>query len=103
GVVMKYVGLVYWLLGVVAAAGFVLVRHWQRGGAGLVFTYVLSYGAMHWLASAIYLLPWYTSSRIDDTLVGLEVATIGMGMFAVGCEVGSGLVARSAALPPYPQ
>ncbi len=93
-------GLVYWLLGWLAAAGFVLVRHWQRGGAGLVFTYVLSYGAMHWLASALYLLPWYTSSRIDDTLVGLEVATIGMVMFAVGCEIGSALFARSDAFPP---
>src|SRR5690606_28217710 len=80
-------------------ATFILVRHWRAGGAGLVFTYVLSFGAMHWLASAIYVLPWYTSSAVDYTLIGLEVATIGMAMFAVGGEIGSAMFRRFGPLP----
>lgn len=51
-----------WLLVWLVTAAYILVRHWRSQlGTGLVFTYVLSYGAIHWLAAAIYLLPWYTA------------------------------------------
>jgi hypothetical protein len=89
--------LVIWLL----AAGCLLARHWGQGrGAGLVLTYVLSYGAIHWLAAALYTLPWYGSPAIDVTVVGLRVATIGMVAFVVGGEVGVRLFARFGIEPP---
>lgn len=84
-----------WLLVWLGTAAYILIRHWRTGrGAGLVFTYVLSYGAIHWLAAAIYLLPWYGTSAVDHTIIGLQVAAVGMIAFAVGGELGSVLFER---------
>ena len=85
----------FWLLVWLVVATFILARHWRTGrGAGLVFTYVLSFGTIHWLAATLYLLPWYGSAAIDFTILGLRVATIGMLAFAVGGELGSALFER---------
>jgi hypothetical protein len=78
-----------WLLGWAAVAAYLLVRHWRTGrGAGLVFTYVLSFGAIHWLAATLHALPWYVAPTTDETIIGLRVATIGLLAFAVGGELG---------------
>jgi hypothetical protein len=80
----------FWLLIWLVTASYVLVRHWRSElGTGLVFTYVLSYGAIHWLAAAIYLFPWYVAPSVDITLAGLRVSTIGLIGFAVGGEIGA--------------
>src|SRR4029453_3154064 len=57
-----------WLI----AALWTLARHWRGASAGLVFTYVLSLAVIHWLAPAMYLLPWFDNVRIDLTLAGLR-------------------------------
>ena len=50
-------GLLTWVLLWLAAATVVLLRHWRRGaGVGLLLAYVLSFGALHWLAATVYLL-----------------------------------------------
>ncbi|ODS54463.1 MAG: hypothetical protein ABS36_11215 [Acidobacteria bacterium SCN 69-37] len=78
-----------WLGLWLATAAYLLVRHWASGrGAGLVLTYVLSYGAIHWLAAALYALPWYNAPAIEVTAIGLRVAALGMVAFALGGELG---------------
>ena len=92
----------FWLLVWLLAATFILARHWRTGrGAGLVFTYVLSFGAIHWMAAALYVLPWYGSAAIDYTVIGLRVSAIAMSAFAVGGELGSVLFERFG--PRVPQ
>lgn len=90
-----------WLLVWMVTAAYLLVRHWGAGrSAGLVFTCVLSYGAMHWLAAALYALPWYSAPGVDTTAVGLRVATIGMIAFAIGGEIGIWLSQRFGVAVP---
>jgi hypothetical protein len=80
-----------WLI----TAAVVLIRHWRPGaGVGLVFTYVLSFGVMHWLAATIYLLPWYGGPRLDFTAAGVREAAIAMIAFAVGSEIALALLRR---------
>jgi hypothetical protein len=84
-----------WLLAFAAVAAYLLVRHWQTGlGAGLVFTYVLSFGTIHWLAATLHALPWYGAPTFDHTVIGLRVATIGLMAFAMGGELGAVLSRR---------
>lgn len=84
-----------WLLIWFVVAAYVLLRHWQTGhGAGLVFAYVFSFGAIHWLAAFIHVLPWYGAATLTHTVIGLRVASIGMMAFAVGGEIGSRLFER---------
>jgi hypothetical protein len=79
----------FWLLVWAMVAAYLLVRHWQTGrGAGLVFAYVLSFGAIHWLAATLHALPWFTAPTTDETIIGLRVATMGLIAFAVGGELG---------------
>jgi hypothetical protein len=70
-------------------AGFAVVLWSQRqglSGAGLVVAYALQLWVIHWLAPAIYALPWYT--RPDELLVaGLRESTIAIIGFAIGCGV----------------
>ncbi|MCC7043671.1 MAG: hypothetical protein IT183_07410 [Acidobacteria bacterium] len=78
-----------WLFGWAVVAAYLLVRHWRTGRAvGLVFTYVFSFGAIHWLAATLHALPWYAAPTTDETIIGLRVATIGLIAFAVGGELG---------------
>jgi hypothetical protein len=86
-----YVWVAVWL----AAALFVLYRHWFHGhGAGLMLGYIVSFGAIHWLSSALYLLPWYTSVGVDITAFGMRVSAIAMVAFAVGAELMGRLLER---------
>jgi hypothetical protein len=88
-------GLQFWLLVWVAAASYILVRHWRAGrGAGLVFTYVLSLAAIHWLAAAIYALPWYSTQEFDTTLDGLRLSATALLAFGAGGEVGAVMFGR---------
>lgn len=90
-----------WLVAWLAVAAYLLVRHWGTGrGAGLVFAYVLSVGAIHWVAASLYALPWYGAPALDVTVIGLRVSTLGLLAFAVGGELGVGLSRRFGSQPP---
>jgi hypothetical protein len=91
-----------WLLISALAAMWTMVRSWRTGaGVGIVFTYVVSFLALYWLAPAMYLLPWYDNPGYDLTALGLREAAIGMAAFMVGTEVARPIASRRAArLPP---
>lgn len=75
-----------WVWGI--AAIFAFVRSWREGaGAGLIFTYVLTFGTMHWLAAFLYTLPWHRDTGLDFTALGMRESAIAMVAFAVGSEV----------------
>jgi hypothetical protein len=77
------------------AATFVVVRQWRsNAGVGLVFTYVLTFAAMHWLAPVIYLAPWYLGGRLDYTVEGLRQSTYGLLAFAAGSEIALAILRR---------
>src|SRR5436853_1220919 len=61
------------------AAAYVLYRHWKTDeGVGLVLTYVLTFGMLHWVAPVLYLLPWYDSSWRDLTREGSKLTALAM-------------------------
>jgi hypothetical protein len=83
---------VWWWL---ATALYLLIRNWRAGwGVGLIFTYVMSFAAMHWLAGAVYLLPWYTRGNLELTAAGLRESTLGLIALAVGSELARPLLRR---------
>src|SRR5262245_24901196 len=53
-------------------------------GTGLVISYVLQLWVLHWLAAALYTLPWYVAPTPFDR-AGLQVSTVAIAGFAVGC------------------
>lgn len=101
---MGDVALQPWLTIWLAAAAYLLVRYWRKNvGAGLVFTYVFTFGVMHWLVPLMYTLPWYYNGRLRLTSLGLRESAIAMVAFAVGSEVASLIIAhRLANAPPLP-
>jgi hypothetical protein len=59
----------------------------KRRSVGLVLSYVLSLTAIHWFASALYLLPWHDNPTRDLTIAGLResfFAVLGLG---IGTEI----------------
>ena len=91
-----------WLL----AAAIGVLRHWRsRSSVGLVFTYIMSFGAIHWLAASMYLLPWYSDRGEDLVAIGLREATVAMVALAIGTEVVGFLMRRATAAEadPTPQ
>ncbi len=60
--------------------------HWRRtgGGVGLVFAYLLSFWALHWVAGPLYLLPWYRYQDDYFVRLGVEQSTYGIVAFACG-------------------
>jgi len=73
-----------WLI----TATILIVRHWRdRSGVGLLITYVMSFGGIHWLAAAIYLLPWYHNRGTDLVELGLREATYATLALAIGAEI----------------
>jgi len=72
--------LLIWM-GAAAAVGF--GRWWHKTpGSGLVLAYVLNLWMIHWVAPALYLLPWY--DNLDQTIVeaGLEQSVYATVAFA---------------------
>jgi hypothetical protein len=67
---------------------------------GLVQAYVLNLGLLHWLAAALYLLPWYTNHDPDVVVAGLQQSTyavIGFGVGSVLLAPALGLVSQGSA------
>lgn len=73
-----------WLL-----VAVILVRRHARPcrHVGLLVTYVLSLGALHWLAPALYLLPWDGDVDLEATLEGLRQSTFAILALWAGAEV----------------
>ena len=71
----------------IGCLGLVLWHQQKSGaGSGLVISYVLQLFVIHWLAAAIYALPWYLAPtpRMYD---GLVESTYGIAGFALGSAV----------------
>jgi hypothetical protein len=86
-----------WSLVWIVTAAFLLYHRWYRGhGAGLLLGYIVSFGALHWLASALYLLPWHRGRDFIVTSYGMRIAAIGMVAFAAGVECAAYVRARRA-------
>lgn len=80
--------LLQWVAIWFVAAAFVLYRHWKTDkGVGLLLTYVLTFGMLHWVAPLLYLLPWFDSSWHDLTREGSRLTAYAMVAFAVGTEI----------------
>jgi hypothetical protein len=63
-------------------------RQWRKvQGAGLVLAYVLNLWMIHWVAPAMYLLPWYRGYPLQVVVAGLEQSVYGAIAFAFGSLV----------------
>lgn len=73
----------------IAVAILILIRHVRPGrSVGLVLSYVLSLAAIHWFASALFLLPWHDNADRDLSIVGLRESLFAIIALWVGCELG---------------
>ena len=68
------------------AIGVVLVvGRWRvESGVGLVSAFGLQMLILHWLAAAIYVLPWYWNLDVNVVFAGLQESTYAMGGFTIG-------------------
>lgn len=68
------------------AIGVALVLGRWRGatGVGLVSAFGLQMLILHWLAAAIYVLPWYWNLDVSVVFAGLKESTYAMGGFTLG-------------------
>jgi hypothetical protein len=72
--------LLIWMGAVVALA---VGRSWRRTpGTGLVLAYVLNLWLIHWVAPALYLLPWYQGFDHRIVEAGLQQSTFAVVAFA---------------------
>ena len=62
-------------------------RRKRTAGVGLVVGYVLSMWLLHWVASVLYVLPWYRGPNEAFTILGTEQSLYGICAFAVGSLV----------------
>lgn len=93
---------VLWL---VIAGAFVWWRWTVGRGVGLAVAFVLGLSAIHWVATVLYLLPWYESLDPALVAVGFRVAIQGLIAFAAGAFLMSGKATppqSEAAPPPEP-
>jgi hypothetical protein len=85
------------------AALYLLVRHSRDGGGvGLLMTYVLSFGVMHWFPSSLHLLPWFETRGTSVVAEGMRESAFAMVSLSAGAEVMAWLWNRRAqyASPP---
>src|ERR1044071_7609397 len=76
-----------WLAAWVVLMGFVLWGQRKEGaGTGLVISYILQLWVIHWLAGAIYALPWYLPADSAMSL-GLAQSTYAIAGFALGSAI----------------
>jgi hypothetical protein len=69
------------------AAALVFIRHTRhRRSVGLILSYVLSLAAIHWFASALYLLPWHEGPTRELTFIGLRESCFAILGLWLGAE-----------------
>src|SRR5580704_8775385 len=90
--------LLIWMGAVVALA---VGRSWRRTpGTGLVLAYVLNLWLIHWVAPALYLLPWYRGFDQRIVEAGLEQSTYAVVAFAFASLVLTPFLLNFGFLPP---
>jgi hypothetical protein len=80
-----------WLL---ISAAFIMWRWTVGRGVGLVVSIVLSLSAIHWVATALYLLPWYDNLDRDVVATGFWTAFQGLCAFCLGAVIMSRAATR---------
>ena len=70
-------------MGAVAIIFFIQLRK-QSNGSGLSLAYLINLWLIHWVASAIYALPWYSNYTLNDVIAGLEQSTYAVVAFSAG-------------------
>ena len=61
-----------------------IIRSRFGAGVGLVAAFGVQMMMLHWLAAAIYLLPWYWNLDVRVVFAGLRESTYAMGGFTLG-------------------
>src|SRR5207245_122029 len=94
--------LAIWLIVWIIALGAMVIWQWRRGasGVGLVVAYGLNLWLIHWVATALYLLPWYSNFNPTDVFAGLKQSTYAILALGVGSMVIAPLLMRSLQFPP---
>jgi hypothetical protein len=82
------------------AAGIVFFKHLKKNfiGAGLGLTYLINFWLLHWVASALYILPDYSFYDPADVLAGLEQSVYAVVAFGAGYLIFSQALARPPAI-----
>ncbi|HYA18369.1 MAG TPA: hypothetical protein VEF06_12940 [Bryobacteraceae bacterium] len=89
--------LVSWI--VVLAVLMIARQRKHTAGVGLVFAYVLNLWMIHWVASLMYVLPWYNGENPEYTTSGTEQSLYAVAAFAFGSVVLAPFVIDSGILP----
>ncbi|HEX7794232.1 MAG TPA: hypothetical protein VF456_07780 [Vicinamibacterales bacterium] len=77
--------LLLWIAAWFVIGGVLVAGRWRtKAGVGLVPAFGLQMLILHWLAAAIYLLPWYWNLDLRVVFAGLREATWAMGGFTIG-------------------
>ena len=71
---------IWFSIGIVLVVG----RSRVKSGVGLVSAFGLQMLILHWLAAAIYVLPWYWNLDVGVVFAGLKESTYAMGGFTLG-------------------
>jgi hypothetical protein len=95
-----------WILSWLATALVVLSIIWKsRATSGLLLTYTMQMFVLHWLAAALYLLPWKPTFDEATVFAGLQQSTYAIAGFAIGTGIVLPWVSRRLArseTPPHP-
>ena len=87
--------LTIWIVVWLVTALFLAVRHWRHDrGVGLLLSYIVSMGAIHWLSSAFHLAPWYFTRWEHLVTHGMRLSALALVALAVGSEAMLWFLAR---------
>jgi hypothetical protein len=87
-----------------ALAALATGRQWRKfPGTGLVLAYALNLWMIHWVAPALYLLPWYNRYPPQVVEAGLEQSLYGLAAFAFGSLVLAPLLMKAGLAPSVRQ
>jgi len=77
--------MLWWIIAwIPIVAAMMVIESRSHAGTGLVIAYVLQLVVLHWLAAAIYLLPWYWNLNEAVVFAGLRESTFALSGLAIG-------------------
>src|SRR5205823_4529809 len=71
----------------------------HTAGVGLVLAYVLNLWMIHWVASLVYVFPWYSGPDEASTILGTEQSLYAIAAFAFGSLALAPFIVDSGVLP----